>query len=245
MGCETVLKMANYTDSKYIGKTPSGYSVIANFGSNGAASYIVYSPSSGEMIMQPVEWGVFSQAGPVYQQTIFNARQWELDSISMSLYSLKGDYSNAASNYGHMFTTPSYWVDFAIALGLGYLGEVAIGAKGGTGAKSTIQANKAAGDAFEKQVMGQLEQTQSGVVQQVTVKTESGVKTRIDLMGRDASGNIVCTECKASATAPLTPNQKIAFPEIQQSGATVVGQGKPGFPGGTKIPPTTVDIVRP
>lgn len=115
----------------------------------------------------------------------------------------------------------------------------------GGGAKSGVQANKAAGDAFEQQVMGQLQQTQSGVVQQVTVKTQSGVKTRIDLMGRDASGSIVCTECKASATASLTRNQAAAFPEIQQSGAVVVGKGKPGFPGGTQIPPSTVNIKRP
>lgn len=108
-----------------------------------------------------------------------------------------------------------------------------------------VQANKAAGDAFEQQVMGQLQQVQSGVVQQVTVKTQSGVRTRIDLMGRDANGNIVCTECKASAIAPLTRNQAAAFPEIQQSGAVVVGKGKPGFPGSTQIPPTTVDIIRP
>ncbi|MDR2838507.1 MAG: hypothetical protein LBV49_08130, partial [Azonexus sp.] len=113
------------------------------------------------------------------------------------------------------------------------------------GATSTIQANKAAGSAFELQVKGQLQQTQFGVVEQVTVKTQSGVKTRIDLIGRDAAGNIVCTECKASLTAPLTKNQAAAFPEIKQSGAIVVGQGKPGFPGGTQIPPTKVDIIRP
>lgn len=116
---------------------------------------------------------------------------------------------------------------------------------GAKGAASQLAKNKAAGDAYEKQVMGQLQQTQSEVVQQVTVKTQSGTRTRIDLMGRDANGNIVCTECKASATAPLTTNQRAAFPEIQQSGAVVVGKGKPGFPGGTQIPPTTVDIVRP
>ena len=93
--------------------------------------------------------------------------------------------------------------------------------------------------------MDKLQETQTGVVQQVTVKTQSGTRTRIDLMGRDADGNIVCTECKASETAPLTTNQKIAFPEIQESGAVVVGKGKPGFPGGTQIPPTTVNVVRP
>lgn len=119
------------------------------------------------------------------------------------------------------------------------------GSAEGAAAKSTVQANRAAGDAFEQQIKGQLQQVQSGVVQQVTVKTQSGVRTRIDLIGRDVNGNVVCTECKASATAPLTSNQKVAFPEIRQSGAIVVGKGKPGFPGGTQIPPTTVNIVRP
>jgi len=108
-----------------------------------------------------------------------------------------------------------------------------------------LEANRAAGTAFEKQTKGQVQQAQSGVVEQVTVKTKSGIKTRIDLMGRDTNGNIVCTECKASTTASLTKNQAAAFPEIQRSGATVVGQGKPGIPGGTQIPPTKVDIVRP
>jgi len=82
-------------------------------------------------------------------------------------------------------------------------------------------------------------------VQQVTVVTQSGVRTRLDIMGTDANGNIFCIECKASATAPLTPNQQAGFPEISQTGATVVGRGKPGFPGGTIIPPTQVQIVRP
>ena len=111
--------------------------------------------------------------------------------------------------------------------------------------KSTLQANKAAGAAFERQVMGQLQKTQSGVVQQVTVKTQSGIRTRLDMIGRDASGAIRCTECKASATAPLTRNQRLGFPEIQSGGGVVVGKGKPGFPGGTQIPPTRVDIIRP
>ncbi|MDR1461158.1 MAG: hypothetical protein LBI78_05885, partial [Campylobacteraceae bacterium] len=109
----------------------------------------------------------------------------------------------------------------------------------------TLEVNKAAGAAFEQKTMEELKGVQSGVVQQVTVKTDSGVKTRIDLVGRDAQGNIICTECKASSTAPLTNNQKAAFPEIMQSGATVVGKGKEGFEGGTKIPPTNIDIVRP
>ncbi len=47
-------------------------------------------------------------------------------------------------------------------------------------------------------------------------------------------------------TAPLIKNQQNAFPEIFESGATVVGKGKGIFSGGYKIPPgTKVMIIRP
>jgi len=59
------------------------------------------------------------------------------------------------------------------------------------------------------------------------------------------TGEVKLTEAKSSETAPLTKNQKLAFPEIERSGATVVGKGKPPFTGGTKIKPTKVDVVRP
>lgn len=121
-------------------------------------------------------------------------------------------------------------------------GEVQMGVK----QEAQILKNAAQGAAFEKEVLQQIEKTQVRVVEQVTVKTESGVKTRIDLIGKDkATNQPILTEAKSSPTAPLTKNQKKAFPEIEQSGATVVGQGKPGYPAGTKIPPTKVDIVRP
>lgn len=79
----------------------------------------------------------------------------------------------------------------------------------------------------------------------MTVKTQSGTRTRIDLLGFDDNGVIKCTECKASASAPLTKNQKKAFPEMELSGGVVVGKGKDGFEGGTIIPPTKIDIIRP
>lgn len=53
------------------------------------------------------------------------------------------------------------------------------------------------------------------------------------------------TEAKSSHTAPLTKNQKQAFPEIEKLGATVAGKGKEPYTGGTQIPPTKVEIVRP
>jgi hypothetical protein len=109
-----------------------------------------------------------------------------------------------------------------------------------------LQANKQQGAQYEKTVKKQAQTTQTDVVDQVTVKTKSGVKTRIDVVGTDVqSGQVKLTEAKSSSTAPLTTNQKQAYPEIAESGATVVGKGKAPYTGGTPIPPTMVDVVRP
>lgn len=108
-----------------------------------------------------------------------------------------------------------------------------------------LEKNKAAGAAFEEESYEGFSEEMEESGQQVTIKTESGTRTRLDMIGRDANGDIACVECKASETAPLTRNQKRAFPEIEQSGGRIVGKGKPGFPGGTTIPPTRVEILRP
>jgi RHS repeat-associated protein len=109
----------------------------------------------------------------------------------------------------------------------------------------TVQQNKAAGDAFENKVADSLKGSEKTVAQQITVKTASGVKTRIDIVTKSSDGSVSCVECKSSSTAKLTKNQRAAFPEIEKSGATVVGKGKPGVPGGTAIPPQRVQVVRP
>ncbi|SDS95921.1 S-type pyocin domain-containing protein [Pseudomonas granadensis] len=108
-----------------------------------------------------------------------------------------------------------------------------------------LEKNKAAGAAFEEEAYSDFSEEMEESGQQVTIKTQSGTRTRLDMIGRDASGDIACVECKASDTAPLTRNQKRAFPEIEQSGGRIMGKGKPGFPGGTQIPPTRVEILRP
>ena len=71
--------------------------------------------------------------------------------------------------------------------------------------------------------------------------------SKADVLAQNrANGNVVINEYKSSLTAPLTSNQKIAFPEIFESGATVVGKGKGIFSGGYQIPPgTKVTIIRP
>jgi hypothetical protein len=108
-----------------------------------------------------------------------------------------------------------------------------------------LEKNKVAGASFEEESYSGFSEEMEESGQQVTIKTESGTRTRLDMIGRDANGDIACVECKASETAPLTRNQKRAFPEIEQSGGRIMGKGKPGFPGGTQIPPTRVEILRP
>jgi len=112
-------------------------------------------------------------------------------------------------------------------------------------AAETLEKNKAAGKAFEKEVENDLKAKTETVAPQITLETKKGTKTRMDFVTKDASGNIGLTEAKSSGTAPLTPNQSKAFPEIGKTGATVKGEGKPAFPGGTLIPPTKVDVTRP
>jgi hypothetical protein len=120
------------------------------------------------------------------------------------------------------------------------------GAPAAGGSGSTIAANRATGEAWEKVAQQDMEATNDGVVSQLTIRVGSGDKTRLDLAGRSkATGAIALADAKASATAPLTPKQKICIPQIEQSGGVVVGKGKPGFPGGTIIPPTKVEIKRP
>ena len=118
-------------------------------------------------------------------------------------------------------------------------------ADGSLTAAERLAANQRAGAAFEQVVGEELEGSGLNVGRQVTIETQSGVKTRLDFITQDpVTGEIGCVECKASATAPLTTNQKLAFPEIGQTGGVIKGAGKPGFPGGMQIPPTGVEIRR-
>ena len=116
-----------------------------------------------------------------------------------------------------------------------------------SGSKADVLAqNRANGRGFEQQEFAKFSSKNNNAVEQITVKTSSGVRTRVDAIGLDANGNVVINEFKSSLAAPLTNNQKIAFPEIFESGATVVGKGKGIFTGGYQIPSgTKVTIIRP
>ena len=106
--------------------------------------------------------------------------------------------------------------------------------------------NRVNGRVFEQQEFANFSQNCSDAVEQITIKTPSGVKTRVDAIGLDTNGNVVIQEYKSSLAAPLTNNQARAFPEIFESGGVVVGKGKGIFTGGYQIPAgTEVTIVRP
>ena len=111
-----------------------------------------------------------------------------------------------------------------------------------------VRVNKAAGDAWENELLSNhLPKTQTHIQPQITIKSSgpSGKKVRLDAVGTDSTnGGVRLTDGKASATAPLTPNQTIVYPELELHGRTVVGKGKPPYTGGTLIPPTKVDVIR-
>jgi hypothetical protein len=107
-------------------------------------------------------------------------------------------------------------------------------------------ANKLNGAAFELFMARRL--ATSGIPQgpQVTVRTsQTGIRGRPDFLTRDACGTIGVIECKSSATARLTARQKKFYDALGKEGGVVVGKGKPGFEGGTQIPPPKVQIIRP
>lgn len=53
---------------------------------------------------------------------------------------------------------------------------------------------------------------------EVTIETESGVRTRPDLLVRDAEGNLKFIESKNGPGARYTPNQRDAFPQLESTG---------------------------
>ncbi len=67
-----------------------------------------------------------------------------------------------------------------------------------------LENNEKQGKAFEDTSYDKYSETRPEAVREDTVKTDSGVKPRVDMMGRDTDGEISCVECKSSDTALLT-----------------------------------------
>lgn len=119
-------------------------------------------------------------------------------------------------------------------------------------ASSNIKENAEKGKKWEKEVTQKLKKEgHENVGEQITVSPNDGKggttpNVRLDNMSKK-DGKIRLTDEKSSKTAGNTKNQKVGYPAIQSHGGTVVGNkgAAHGYPAGTKIPPTKVDIIRP
>ena len=99
-----------------------------------------------------------------------------------------------------------------------------------------LKKNREQGRAFEQEQFEIFSTQWENAVEQITIKTTVGTRTRVDAIGFDEDGKIVIAEFKSSQRAPLTRRQKQAFPEIFNAGGVVTGKGKGLFLGGVQIP---------
>ena len=114
-----------------------------------------------------------------------------------------------------------------------------------------LAANAAKGRAWEKTVADDFRSQGFDVFEQITVRdAQSGRAIRLDgVVVKD--GKIVQVyDAKASATAPLTPNQTVAYPNIDAGGQVIpMGGNAAAVPGMTPGVPMTlpgpVSIIRP
>ena len=81
---------------------------------------------------------------------------------------------------------------------------------------------------------------------QVTIEVADGTRVRVDFITVE-NGQFKVIEAKSSQTAPLPPNQKKEYPQIQESGGIIKGNNgiNIGLPNGTVLEPTEVIIIRP
>jgi hypothetical protein len=102
------------------------------------------------------------------------------------------------------------------------------------------------GQAFSDDSFSQFSQEYENAQREITIVTNEGTKIRVDAIATDEEGNVIIQEYKSSETAPYTSNQEKGFPELQNSGGKVVGEGKGDFTEGYEIPSgTRVEVVRP
>jgi hypothetical protein len=74
---------------------------------------------------------------------------------------------------------------------------------------------------------------------------ESGRLRYVDVATKDKSAGVGLNETKKGATNGRNARQREVDAEIERSGGTIVGKGKPGFPPGERIPPTKTCVINP
>ena len=74
-----------------------------------------------------------------------------------------------------------------------------------------LRENRIRGAAYEKEKYAEFSKVHSHSAEQVTIRTASGTKIRVDAIGYDAEGKLVIQEFKSSQSAGFTKNQKRLF----------------------------------
>ncbi|MCR5599336.1 MAG: HINT domain-containing protein [Ruminococcus sp.] len=99
--------------------------------------------------------------------------------------------------------------------------------------------NKAKGKKAQDERHAELLKDHPDTQQEVTIRPYDENGNLVDYNVRvDEINNEFFNEVKASETAPYTTNQRKGYELLQKYGGEIRGKGKPGFEGGTKLPPT-------
>ncbi|MDE6529977.1 MAG: hypothetical protein K2K96_04305 [Lachnospiraceae bacterium] len=89
-----------------------------------------------------------------------------------------------------------------------------------------LDINKAIGRSVEDLAWEQYSPQFQKAAKQVAMNVNTGSGTSktiiVDIVGQKADGSFVLLEVKSSRTASFTDNQKIAYPEIYNNGATII-----------------------
>lgn len=109
--------------------------------------------------------------------------------------------------------------------------------------QAQLARNQQVGAAAENEANRILARRHVRYERQVTLAVESdegkNINVRADAIGQDEDGNFVIYEIKASMTAPLTSNQKKAYPLIYEKGARIISPRVRTIFGTDTIPPGT------
>lgn len=116
-----------------------------------------------------------------------------------------------------------------------------------------LELNIATGKAVQARVSNYGRDTLQNFVEEISIRPNTSAgqapfKIRADGLGTNRDTLMIdILEAKGSATAPLTQNQKLGFPLLEQYGGTIVGaKGGASYPAGTAISAgTKVRIIRP
>lgn len=103
-----------------------------------------------------------------------------------------------------------------------------------------IDINKAVGASVEDLAWAQISPQYPKAARQVYVETNVAghtVRIIVDIIVQDNANNFILFEVKASRSAPFTHNQQLAYPNINQNGATIISDHAIRLFGTNVIPP--------